>query len=221
VWTVGGTANPLASASDLPVDEVGRVRVTERLSVTCVPDAYAAGDSAAVPDLTQPGAICGPNAQHAARQAKTLAGNIVAGLRGQPPRPYRHRYLGSVATLGRRQGVTQVYGLRLHGFIAWLIARGYHLTWVPTLNHKARILADWAISMFFHADAIPLTDLEHPEQELMRRRTSSNPRGTSDDASGPGHRPAHLRGPDDDQPESPAAPRCPHPHDLGSPAALP
>ena len=34
VWTVGGTANPLASASDLPVDEAGRVRVTERLSVT-------------------------------------------------------------------------------------------------------------------------------------------------------------------------------------------
>ena len=73
VWTVGGTANPLASASDLPVDEAGRVRVTERLSVTGVPDAYAAGDGAAVPDLTQPGAICGPNAQHAARQAKTLA----------------------------------------------------------------------------------------------------------------------------------------------------
>ena len=125
VWTVGGTANPLASASDLPVDKAGRVRVTERLPVTGVPDAYAAGDSAVVPDLTQPG-----------------------GLRGQPPRPYRHWYLGSVATLGRRQGVTQVYRLRLHGFIAWLIARGYHLAWVPTLNHKARILADWAISMF-------------------------------------------------------------------------
>ena len=226
VWTVGGTANPLASASDLPVDEAGRVRVTERLSVTGVADAYAAGDSAAVPDLTQPGAICGPNAQHAARQAKTLARNIVAGLRGQPPRPYRHRYLGSVATLGRRQGVTQVYRLRLHGFIAWLIARGYHLAWVPTLNHKARILADWAISMFFHADTIPLSDLEHPEQELMRRRTSSNPRGASDDASGQGHWPAHGGGPaDDDRPESPAAPRpaprCPQPHDLGPPVALP
>ena len=64
VWTVGGTANPLASASDLPVDKAGRVRVTERLPVTGVPDAYAAGDSAVVPDLTQPG-----------------------GLRGQPPRP--------------------------------------------------------------------------------------------------------------------------------------
>lgn len=226
VWTVGGTANPLASASDLPVDEAGRVRVTECLSVTGVPGAYAAGDGAAVPDLTRPGAICGPNAQHAARQAKTLARNIVAGLRGQPPRPYRHRYLGSVATLGRRQGVTQVYRLRLHGFIAWLIARGYHLAWVPTLNHKVRILADWAISMFFHADAIPLTDLEHPGQEFTRALDIRQSTGDHDDARGPGHRPAHRGEPaDDDRPASPAAPRpaprCPQPHDLGPPVALP
>ena len=94
VWTVGGTANPLASASDLPLDQAGRVRVTEHLSVVGVPDAYAASDGAAVPDLTRPGTICGPNAQHAARQGKTLARNIVAGLRGQPPRPYRHQVPG-------------------------------------------------------------------------------------------------------------------------------
>ena len=191
VWTVGGTANPLASASDLPLDEAGRVRATECLSVTGVPGAYAAGDGAAVPDLTRPGTICGPNAQHALRQPKTLARNIVAGLRGQPPRPYRHRYLGSVATLGHHQGVTQIYRLRLHGFPAWLIARGYHLIQVPTLNHKARILADWALSMFFHADTIPLTDLEHPGQELMPRWTSSKPQRTSDDVRGPGPRLAH------------------------------
>jgi hypothetical protein len=93
-----------------------------------------------------------------------------------------------VATLGHHQGVTQVSRLRLHGFLAWLIARGYHLAWLPTLNHKARILADWALSMFFRADTIPLSDLEHPERELMPLRTSSNPRGTSADASGPGRR---------------------------------
>jgi len=192
VWTVGGTANLLASASDLPVDEAGRVRVTEHLSVIGVPDAYAAGDGAAVPDLTQPGAICGPNAQHAARQAKTLAGNIVAGLRGQRLRPYRHGYLGSVATLGRRQGVTQVYRLRLHGFVAWLIARGYHLAWVPTLNHKVRILADWALSMFFQADTIPLSDLEHPGREFTRALDSKQSARTSDDAHNPG--PGHFTG---------------------------
>jgi hypothetical protein len=61
---------------------------------------------------------------------------------------------------------------------------------IPTLNHQARILADWALSMFFRADTIPLSDLEHPEWELMPRWTFSNPRGTCADASGPGRRPA-------------------------------
>jgi NADH:ubiquinone reductase (H+-translocating) len=82
--------------------------------------------------------------------------------------------------------------IRLHSLLAWLIARGYHLIGVLTLNHQARIPADWALSMFFRPDTIPLSDLEHPERELMPRRTSSNPRGTADDACGPGHRRAHL-----------------------------
>ena len=60
VWTVGGTANPLASASDLPVDEACCVRVTERLSVTGVPDADAAGDSAAVRTSLSPARSADP-----------------------------------------------------------------------------------------------------------------------------------------------------------------
>jgi len=109
---------------------------------------------------------------------------IIAGLRGQPLRPYHHRYLGSEATLGHRQGVAQVYRLRLHGFIAWLIARGYHLAWVPTLNHKTRIMADWAISMIFHADAIPFSDLEHPGQEFTRALDMRQFTPDHEDASG-------------------------------------
>jgi NADH dehydrogenase len=92
-------------------------------------------------------------------------------------------------TVGTENGAKErSMRIRLHSLLAWLIARGYHLIGVPTLNHQARILADWALSMFFRADTIPLSDLEHPERELMPLRTSSNPRGTSADASGPGRR---------------------------------
>jgi hypothetical protein len=80
--------------------------------------------------------------------------------------------------------------IRLHSLLAWLILRGYHLIGVLTLNHQARIMADRTLSMFFRADTTPLSDLEHPERELMPRWTFSNPRGTSANASGPGRRPA-------------------------------
>jgi NADH dehydrogenase FAD-containing subunit len=44
------------------------------------PDVFAAGDAAAVPDVTHPGSITPPTAQHAIRQGKVLANNVAASL---------------------------------------------------------------------------------------------------------------------------------------------
>ena len=72
--------NPLLEATDLPLDDKKRLKCHADLRVVGVEDAWAAGDSAAVPDLTKddPNAVCGPTAQHAVRQAKQLGDNIVA-----------------------------------------------------------------------------------------------------------------------------------------------
>ncbi|MFI7132023.1 NAD(P)/FAD-dependent oxidoreductase [Nonomuraea sp. NPDC050153] len=166
VWAAGGRPNPLAAASGLPVDRLGRIQATEYLTVAGLEDAFAAGDGAAVPDLTRPGEFTGPNAQHAVRQAKLLARNLVAHVRGRRLKPYRHAYLGSVAGLGHHQGVAQVYRLRLTGFLGWLAHRAYHLAWVPTVNHKARVLADWALSMFFRRETVQLGAIEHADEEF-------------------------------------------------------
>ena len=127
---------------------------------------FAAGDLAAVPDLSLPGEFCAPNAQHAVRQAKVLARNIVAFARGGQLKPYRHAYAGSVAGLGHHQGVAQVYRIRLTGFAGWLAHRVYHLFWVPTLSHKARVLADWTLALFFRRETAQLTSLEHPADDF-------------------------------------------------------
>ncbi|MFF4776574.1 NAD(P)/FAD-dependent oxidoreductase [Microtetraspora fusca] len=166
VWAAGGRANPLARESDLPVDEAGRITTTAFLAVDGVPDAFAAGDGAAVPDLTRPGHLCAPNAQHAVRQAKLLAHNIVRQLRGKPLKEYKHAYLGSVAGLGGHQGVAQVYRIKLRGFLGWLAHRVYHLACVPTFSHKARVLADWTLAFFFRREVIQLGALEQPGQDF-------------------------------------------------------
>jgi NADH dehydrogenase len=131
-----------------------------------VPGVFAAGDIAAVPDLSRPGEYCAPNAQHAVRQSKVLARNIVAFARGGQLKPYRHAYAGSVAGLGHHQGVAQIYRIRLTGFAGWLAHRIYHLLWVPTLSHKARVLADWTLALFFRRDTAQLTSLEHPADDF-------------------------------------------------------
>ncbi|MFI6595562.1 NAD(P)/FAD-dependent oxidoreductase [Nonomuraea sp. NPDC050536] len=167
VWAAGGRPNPLNAASGLPLDRGGRIKATEYLTVEGVADAFAAGDGAAVPDLTRPGEFTAPNAQHAVRQAKLLGRNLVAYVRGRALKPYRHAYLGSVAGLGHHQGVAQVYRLKLTGVLGWLAHRAYHLAWVPTFNHKARVLADWTLSMLFRRDPVQLTAIEHPAADFQ------------------------------------------------------
>ncbi|MFE5945052.1 NAD(P)/FAD-dependent oxidoreductase [Streptomyces sp. NPDC056480] len=168
VWTAGVKPAPVLAATDLPLNERGRLRCTAELAVEGVTHAWAAGDAAAVPDVTskEPGKECAPNAQHAVRQAKVLAENIAASLRGQPLKEYAHAYVGSVASLGLHQGVAHVYGRKLKGYPAWLMHRAYHLSRVPTFNRKARVLAEWTLSGLFKREIVSLGSLEHPRAEF-------------------------------------------------------
>jgi NADH dehydrogenase len=157
----------MLTRTDLPIDEKGRLRCKATLEVDGVADAWGAGDCAAVPDLTgAPGAFTGPSAQHAVRQTKTLAANIVAHLRRRKLVDYRHKYVGSVASLGLYRGVAEVYGVKLRGFPAWFMHRTYHLSRVPTLNRKVRVLADWTLAIFFPREVVSLGQLQQPRREF-------------------------------------------------------
>ncbi|MBN6051230.1 NAD(P)/FAD-dependent oxidoreductase [Nonomuraea sp. RK-328] len=162
VWTAGVKPSVVVNSSDLPLDERGRVKTTAALTVAGTRDAFAAGDVAGVPDVTSPGQYCAPNAQHAVRQAKVLADNIIRYLRGEQLVDYRHKYVGSVAGLGLHQGVANVYGVKLRGFPAWFMHRTYHLSRVPTLNRKVRVVVDWTLALFFKRETISLGEVEHP-----------------------------------------------------------
>ncbi|MFE2170060.1 NAD(P)/FAD-dependent oxidoreductase [Streptomyces sp. NPDC059447] len=168
VWTAGVKPHPILAASDLPKNERGRLACTSFLTVEGVEHAWAAGDAAAVPDITasEPGRECAPNAQHAVHQAKVLADNLVAALRGEVLTEYAHKYAGSVASLGLHKGVAHIYGRKLKGYPAWLMHRTYHLSRVPTFNRKMRVLAEWTLSGLFKREIVSLGSLEHPRAEF-------------------------------------------------------
>ena len=174
VWTAGVKANPVVASTGLPLDDRGRIRCVADLRVAGFDDVWAAGDNAAVPDLSSsvPGATCSPSAQHAVRQAKVLARNVLRVIAGNPPLVYRHRHVGSVASLGLHKGVAQVYGIKLKGFPAWFMHRTYHLSRVPTLNRKARVVLDWTLALFFRREVVSLGSLHHPSDEFRRAASS-------------------------------------------------
>ncbi|MBA2573586.1 MAG: NAD(P)/FAD-dependent oxidoreductase [Actinomycetota bacterium] len=171
VWTAGVKANPVLASSDLPLDDKGRLRATTDLRVEGLTGVWTAGDNSAVPDLTSPGELCSPSAQHAVRQARVLAANVVRSLRGEPLKDYKHKHVGSVASLGLYKGVAQVYGVKLRGFPAWFMHRTYHMSRMPTFNKKVRVVLDWTLALFFQRDVVSLGSLQRARDDFDRANT--------------------------------------------------
>ena len=186
IWTAGVMANPtVVRGSDLPVEERGRIRTRPDLRVgtdeEIVEGAWAAGDVSAVPDLSGGGVggFCVPNAQHAVRQGKLMAKNIVAVLRGEQPRQYNHKNLGAVAGLGLYNGAFQSGKIALTGFIAWLAHRGYHGLAMPTWERKFRVIGDWVQNFIHGREIVNLEAVQTPratfEEFAARPRPAAPP----------------------------------------------
>ena len=170
VWTAGVAANKLARSTDFPVEQRGRIEVTPTLQVSdgeggVLEGAWAAGDVAAVPDLTGdgPGGFCVPNAQHAGRQAVRLADNLMAVRFGEGAvEEYYHKSLGAVAGMGVGKGIGNPLGIELSGVAAWLAHRAYHNYALPTVERSSRVLGGWINELIWGKDTTQLKELETP-----------------------------------------------------------
>lgn len=161
-WVTGVTGAPVLGTLGLPMER-GRLTVDAYLRVPGHPDVFAGGDAAAVPDLTEPGKITPPTAQHATRQGKVLARNVAASLGLGTQAAYKHRDMGLVVDLGPGFAVANPVGVRLSGFPAKAVTRVYHTYALP------RGINRWAITMTYLTTAVtprPLTllGLVSPEE---------------------------------------------------------
>ncbi|HEY8983488.1 MAG TPA: NAD(P)/FAD-dependent oxidoreductase [Streptomyces sp.] len=147
IWTAGVAASPLIGT--LGAETVrGRLAVTPEMSVPGHDGVFALGDAAAVPDLAkgEDGAVCPPTAQHAMRQGKAVADNVIATLRGRETKPYKHKDLGLVVDLGGTDAVSKPLGIELRGVPAQAVARGYHWSALRTGVAKVRVLTNWTLN---------------------------------------------------------------------------
>ncbi|MFE7980277.1 NAD(P)/FAD-dependent oxidoreductase [Streptomyces shenzhenensis] len=147
IWTAGVVASPLIAT--LGADTVrGRLAVTAEMTLPGHDGVFALGDAAAVPDRAkhEEGAVCPPTAQHASRQGRQVADNVIATLRSQPLRPYVHHDLGLVVDLGGRDAVSKPLGVELRGLPAQAVARGYHWSALRTNVAKTRVLTNWLLN---------------------------------------------------------------------------
>jgi NADH dehydrogenase len=114
---------------------------------------WALGDCALVPD-TRTGGAHPPTAQHALREARTVARNIAASVRGRPVRPFAFRTIGQLAAIGRRTGVARIFGVNFSGFFAWWLWRTVYLAKLPRIEKKVRVAIDWTLDLVFPRDFV-------------------------------------------------------------------
>ena len=171
VWTAGTTPNPLLGTLPCP-KERGRVVANASLEVPGWSGVWALGDCAVIPD-PHTGKPYPPTAQHALRQGRVLAENLLAAIRGRQKRPFVFKTIGLLASIGRRTGVAQILGINFSGFVAWWLWRTIYLTKLPRLDRKIRVAIDWTLDLVFAKDfvqflaertgAMPTEAIEHAD----------------------------------------------------------
>jgi NADH dehydrogenase len=154
VSTVGTSPNPLIQRLGLPLER-GRLVANPDMSVTGTENVWAVGDCAIIPNAfdKKPSP---PTAQFATRQAKQLAANLSRAFRGQPTRAFSFKVLGMLASLGNRNAVAEILGIRVSGFIAWVLWRGIYLSKLPSIARKLEVVVDWTWKALFPPNIVQL-----------------------------------------------------------------
>jgi NADH dehydrogenase len=157
IWTGGVQPSPIAGEAGLDVDRAGRVVVAPTME-TSREGVWAIGDCALIPKVEDEGTYHGPTAQNAVREAKRLARNIVATIERRPRdvEPFRYDVIGTLASIGHHTGVGVVFGIKVRGWLAWFMWRGYYWSRVPGIGGKARVALDWFLNALFGSDPVQL-----------------------------------------------------------------
>lgn len=154
VSTVPSAPHPLLAA--LPCRKKrGRIVTNEFLELPEFPGVWAVGDCARIVDQ-ESGQPCPPTAQHAIRQAKCIARNTVAAIRGTPRRAFTYSSLGTVVALGHHSAVAEVLGIKVSGYIAWHLWRFFYFMKLPGLDRKLRVAIDWLLDVILPMDIVQL-----------------------------------------------------------------
>ena len=149
VATIGTGPHPLVSALGLDM-HWGRIRTDRFMRVPGHDGVWALGDAALIPLVDDPkedpAHYATQTAQFAVREGRQMADNIVAKIEGKALKPFAYTSKGSLASLGMSKAVADVYGIKLSGTLAWLLWRGFYLSFLPGFAAKFRVGVTWLLN---------------------------------------------------------------------------
>jgi NADH dehydrogenase len=167
IWSAGVGPNPIVEEIPCKHDQrSGRIVVNKFLEVEGYPGVFAIGDCAFIIDPNT-GNPYPPTAQHAIREGTVASNNIISLIEGKVEsnkKAFDYKTKGMMASIGKRNGVGEILGFEVQGFVAWWMWRSYYLANLPTLQKKLRVLVDWTIDFFFKRDVTMLKTILDDER---------------------------------------------------------
>jgi len=166
LWSAGVSPSPLTKSLNCEKDRKGAIIVEPTMAVKGMDGVWAMGDCAHIPNLLEGGRPYTGTAQNADREAKQLAHNVIAVLRGREAKPFLFRSLGEFVNLGHHIAVAQIKWFKFSGFGAWFLWRTVYLAKIPHWSRKARVVSGWTLDLLFGRNSV-----ESETPRLLRNKT--------------------------------------------------
>jgi NADH dehydrogenase len=165
ILAAGVVPSPVVAGLPVEKDRHGHMVVDATMRCPGRPEVWALGDCASIPG---PDGKPYPNlAQHAMREARVLARNLVGALDGRPPEPFVYDTMGMMGSLGHNKAFGQLLKVRVRGALAWFVRRTYYLLQMPGWGRRLRIMIDWAFALLFRPDVVKI-DLASEDALFLR-----------------------------------------------------
>jgi NADH dehydrogenase len=147
MWAAGVAASPLAqllaARSGAETDRAGRLAVNPDCSLPGHPEVFAVGDMVSLNNL--PG-VAQPAMQEGKYVGKLIKGRL-AGDRKVAPFAYFDK--GSMATIGYKSAVADAFGMKVTGFLAYVMWGFIHVLYLIGWGNRLGTLYTWSRALVF------------------------------------------------------------------------
>ena len=157
-WAAGNKASPLGKLLGCPLDNAGRVKVNDDLSVPGHSEIFAIGDLATI---VQDGRMVPWVCPAALQQGKFAAKSIVQDLRREPRKKFHYFNKGDLATIGRSRAIADFGRVKFTGRLAWFLWLFVHIMYLVGFRNRIVVFIEWAYAYFTYQAGVRLiTDVE-------------------------------------------------------------
>jgi NADH dehydrogenase len=168
VWCAGVAPSGLLANSGLSLHQSGRVEVGDDCRAKGFDNVFVLGDAAHFEG--RDGKPLPPLGQVAFQQGSHTARNLKRLLRRQGTQPFRYFNFGQLVSVGHQFAAVQLLGVRLTGFVAWLVWRTLYLSKLVGFGNKLRVALDWTLDLFIERSTSQL----HATRDALSARAKDD-----------------------------------------------